>query len=141
MYADWNLPLPLFLFDKKKPDEPARTPEVVDDLETVRKAVIVCANCGSEITRPEARVTRRGSHEHAFFNPLGIVYDIGCFATAPGCVEVGVTSDEFSWFPGYIWQVNCCRNCQTHLGWTFSNGEDRFYGLVLERLREFEPEE
>ena len=68
-------------------------------------------------------------------NPAGIVYEIGCFRRAPGCLPFGPSSGEFAWFSGYIWQVVYCRGCQQHLGWMFS-GEDRFFGLIVNKLAE-----
>lgn len=28
-------------------------------------------------------------------------------------------STEFSWFPGYAWQITVCKNCSSHIGWKF----------------------
>lgn len=28
-------------------------------------------------------------------------------------------STEFSWFPGYAWQIAVCKECDTHIGWKF----------------------
>lgn len=45
------------------------------------------------------------------------------------------SSTEYSWFPGYAWQIAQCADCQTHIGWRFSvsKGEKLtpkvFYGL------------
>jgi hypothetical protein len=72
---------------------------------------------------------------HTFFNPAGIVYEIGCFRNAPGCMTYGPPSLEFAWFSGYSWQVVCCRSCQEHLGWIFY-ADDEFFGLIINKLRE-----
>jgi len=138
MILDGVSPLPLLLFDKKTREAREAETETVTRDEVDKKPVIICGSCSAVITEPEARISRRGSHEHAFFNPYGIVYDIGCFSHAPGCAAVGEPSDDFSWFPGYSWQVTCCRSCQTHLGWRFASGGEGFYGLILERLAEGE---
>lgn len=75
-----------------------------------------------------------GSHEHAFFNPAGIAFQIRCFRTAPGAAAQGDASNAFTWFPGYRWQVALCSTCHTHLGWLFANGS-AFFGLIASRLR------
>ena len=70
-------------------------------------------------------------------NPVGLVFHFGCFAEAIGCLIVGPDSLEYAWFPGFAWRYALCASCGEHLGWQFRNGEtDRFFGLILNRLRE-----
>ncbi len=94
---------------------------------------ILCAVCGTEITRRQQATTVNGRHEHAFFNPAGIAFEIRCFRAAPGTTPRSAPSAEFTWFPGYRWQIVLCAVCHTHLGWLFSN-DDSFYGLIATRL-------
>ncbi len=137
-----NLPLPLLFFEKERKDSPSSDVSIDLDELTHRRKVLVCASCIAPITEETARITKRGSHEHRFFNPYGIVYGIGCFSQAPGCADVGESSQEFSWFPGYLWRVACCRRCQSHLGWHFFGAEkDNFHGLILDRLAEAEEDD
>ncbi len=94
-----------------------------------------CSDCRHEITSIDAKSSALGAHEHRCTNPHGITYHIGCFSEAPGCVEIGDTTEDFSWFPGYRWRIALCANCQTHLGWGFrARSGDRFFGLILDRL-------
>jgi hypothetical protein len=46
----------------------------------------------------------------------------------------------YSWFRGYAWQIQLCRNCFTQLGWKYMSQEDSFYGLGFKLLREEKPE-
>ena len=78
-------------------------------------------------------MTINDRHEHAFFNPAGIAFEIRCFRRAPGAVPHGEPSAEFTWFPSYRWQVVLCATCRAHLGWLFINGGS-FYGLIATRL-------
>lgn len=94
---------------------------------------LVCRLCRALVTRESERVSHGGGHTHVFFNPHGHVFEIGCFAQAPGVATVGPASVEFTWFPGYAWRIAICRRCQTHLGWRFS-GETVFHGLILDML-------
>lgn len=102
---------------------------------TVRKWQIVCSACSQVITGDSERISINGSHEHTFANPQGIIFQIGCFASAAGCVQVGAATDQWSWFKGYYWKIVCCSICHSHLGWAYLfAGEVRFYGFILSRL-------
>jgi hypothetical protein len=93
-----------------------------------------CTACGQPVTSDRHRTSINGDFQHAVVNPAGILFEIGCFAEAEGCREVGPESDEFSWFDGYVWQVAVCTGCRTHLGWRFWSSDNVFYGLILNRL-------
>ena len=110
------------------------TPEVQPTIEPV----ILCKNCNAFVTKPEFAVHREHGFSQTFANPAGYVFEIGCFATAPGCCEGSAPSNEFSWYPGYEWCIGICRNCACQLGWVFmpvrQDQGSKFYGLVLDYL-------
>ena len=93
-----------------------------NDEEDEKKAekVLRCKQCDAAIAKAKDRISRAEKHLHTFFNPAGIVYEIGCFRRAPGCHVDGPRSTEFSWFAGYSWQISFCSSCSKHLGWFFS---------------------
>lgn len=97
---------------------------------------IFCKACGMVITSRNLRVAVAGSHSHAFFNPAGIAFEIGCFKSAPGCRVTGAATDEFTWFAGYHWRFASCRQCKAHLGWFYEMAEHAFFGLILTSLAE-----
>ncbi|HHN65752.1 MAG TPA: hypothetical protein ENK09_10365 [Nitrospirae bacterium] len=97
---------------------------------------IICRHCGNHITSVEEIITVQGSHRHVFTNPAGLVFEIGCFSTADGCLVSGIPTREFTWFSGYSWNYAHCGNCLTHLGWFYQNRDSSFFGLILERLIE-----
>lgn len=99
----------------------------------VRRA-IHCQNCDFIVTFPSLARVVSGSHEHTFMNPHGFMFHIACYSEAPGCRAHGEISDEFSWFPGYVWQIQICANCSQHLGWSFRSPDDFFVGLIVNRL-------
>jgi hypothetical protein len=112
-------------------EDPAR------DDDTVGERPLVCRSCGAPITSTDDALEVRGSHEHTFFNPAGYRFEIGCFRRAPGCVELGAPTAEFTWFPGFEWCFSACGACGTHLGWRYSSGiGDAFWGLIRNRLQE-----
>ena len=78
-----------------------------------------------------------GGHSHTFANPHGFLFHApACFAVAPGCDVISDATAEYSWFPGYAWQVAVCRGCGTHLGWLFRSTDSRFHALIVDRLAE-----
>lgn len=96
---------------------------------------LVCRACGARVTRDSARIVVDGSHGHVFCNPHGIVYELGCFSSAPGCVGEGPFVGEFSWFPGFAWQIGLCGGCGALLGWRYRGSEGSgFWGLILPHL-------
>jgi hypothetical protein len=104
------------------------------DMEPALEKPLICSNCSAPITSGKEAVSVNGSHEHAFFNPAGIAFEIRCFKQAPGCLVQGDPTTEFSWFAGYRWQYATCGNCLTHLGWFFLSGNNSFFGLISDRV-------
>ena len=131
-----------------KPENPARCYKIqlIDDRRARRRPdsktdrneqsgkPLVCSNCRAPITDTGQAVEKNGSHEHAFFNPAGIAFEIRCFRRAPGCLVQGEPTTEFSWFAGYSWQYGICAQCDAHLGWFFISDTDSFFGLMTNRV-------
>lgn len=95
---------------------------------------VFCRACAQYVASPDDRIMVNESVNHVFANPHGIVYEIGCFSKVAGCLPVSEPTTEFSWFPGYEWQIVLCKNCADHLGWRFSSSSFAFYGLIYEKL-------
>jgi len=96
---------------------PTQAPEILE--RPLEAPGYYCRLCGEFITQKQARISVEGAHEHRFSNPAGLVFDIGCFSSAPGCQTAGEPSDFYSWFDGFAWCCALCRTCATHLGWAF----------------------
>ena len=96
---------------------------------------ILCAACSTQVSDTSQRIDVAGRHQHTFFNPAGIVYQVACFATAPGCRGIGPFSAEFTWFPGHRWQLGMCACCAEQLGWHFA-GDQSFTALIESRILE-----
>lgn len=99
-----------------------------------RERRLFCARCRHTITHQNQQIEANGAHTHAFINPHGLTFHIGCFRDAPGCTPLGAPTTEFTWFPGYAWRVADCAKCAVHLGWLFTSSSDAFYGLIVDRL-------
>ncbi len=123
---------------RDRPDPEVHTPtksvvEHEQDSTTGRR--IVCAVCGHHITTERERIEVKGRHEHRCVNPDGVVFHIGCFQRAPGCVSHGTPTTEFTWFPGFAWSYALCTNCSALLGWKYHGADvPSFFGLILNRL-------
>ena len=100
--------------------------------------IIACVRCRTWITVPAAAIDVAGAHRHERENPAGIRFRFACFANARALRAHGNASREFTWFPGYVWQVQICDGCQEHLGWMFATADHRFHGLILDRLVEID---
>jgi hypothetical protein len=117
------------------PDGKIIRQEDIDDL-AKRKTVLCCVQCRHPITEPGARMELAGGHLHVFTNPGGFTYEVALFEYAD-CVLHGPATTEYTWFPGYAWQLALCSNCHVHLGWRYSQvGSAAFYGLIRNRLIE-----
>jgi hypothetical protein len=96
--------------------------------------VLVCRACRSRITRRDLGMEINGRHRHVFFNPDGLVFELGCFASARNLTPAGIETGEFTWFPGYRWQVVLCTGCSTQLGWRYEGRDGAFFGLIIKAL-------
>lgn len=100
------------------------------------KKPILCRFCGHRITDTRYKIEVNGAHHHTFSNPDGIVFRIGCFALANGCMNRGTPTFEFTWFSGFAWRFSLCANCHAHLGWFYQGGNQSFFGLILAHIVE-----
>jgi len=127
-----------FRRQEKKTKTGQMAPGIEDEVLAKRsghRASILCRQCRRLVTTGAERITVQGSHQHTFANPQGIIFQIGCFGSAPGCGYTGRLTAEYSWFKGFSWKIAACRLCSIQLGWLFvSSGAQRFNGLVLNRL-------
>lgn len=126
---------PAFLQQGVERDEQGER-ETSCETERRPEKAVRCRECDAEITTESQRIEIDGSHQHAFFNPHGLLFEIGCFAEAPGTLSAGEPTADFSWFPGFAWNHALCAACGQHLGWRYLSSASGFYGLVLNRLQE-----
>lgn len=129
-------PLMLFKGLKEQGGNDTKLADMSDDDVEHGRRKLVCKFCRSVITRPDLGMEIDGKHHHVFFNPHGYVFELGCFASAKNIVPTGPKTDEFTWFPGYAWQVVACAGCQAQLGWRYTGNHGGFYGLILKALVE-----
>ena len=121
-----------FLRETGEGDRPAEDTALEE--EERRAPGIFCRLCGHRVTSDEERIAVDGSHTHAIFNPAGILFEVGCFRLAPGCLASGEASGQFTWFAGYLWRTALCSQCACHLGWRFEKPDSLFFCLILAQL-------
>ncbi len=101
-----------------------------------KKNMVLCAICRHIITSPEEVFSVKGNCDHTFVNPAGNKFRIRCFADAPGSVNSGELTNEYTWFPGYQWNYALCGNCFFHLGWFYQSDGNSFYGFIVDSIIE-----
>ena len=132
------IPTVAFKSPPQRPPESGASPvsQPATDLEDEDPRSICCRACDEAITAPNYQISVNGAHLHTFANPLGIVFEIGCFSRVRAVGYVGPETDEFTWFKGYRWRIALCGRCQVHLGWRFAAGPvEEFHALIVDRLR------
>lgn len=126
---------PYFLLQKYSRESGRRgKPESEPVEEDTRDRPVLCRECRNLITFHHHKIEVDSSFRHTFFNPAGIVYEIGCFKEAKGCYIQGRGETEFSWFGNAVWKYAHCGVCLEHLGWHYTTSLTSFYGLILSQL-------
>lgn len=81
-----------------------------------------CKRCRNKIAcYADIFAMAKGNVNANYCNPAGYIHEtLTVHKTADTAVKmVDRASTEFSWFPGYAWQIAVCRECDTHIGWKF----------------------
>ncbi|XP_055587816.1 protein cereblon-like [Uranotaenia lowii] len=78
----------------------------------------------------------------SYCNPSGFVHEtLTVYRTVVRTVRTSTKpSTDFSWFPGYSWQIAICNACNNHVGWKFiatrrGYKPKKFYGLCGKSIR------
>ncbi len=95
---------------------------------------LFCTICKNKITKIKDKIEVNSKHSHSFLNPHGIYYNVRCFKNAVGCIPYEKPTEQFTWFPGFTWQIVVCSKCKIHNGWIYDSGKSVFYGLIDNRL-------
>lgn len=96
-----------------------------------------CRRCRNQIANCNTlfAMSKHGVQTN-YCNPGGIIHETNTvYAVRTDAVyPSGAPSTQFSWFPGYSWQVLLCRICDIHIGWRFDSTKpnlipQNFYAL------------
>lgn len=108
---------------------------IVEGETRAKRGFLFCAACSHVIGHVQDRIEVQGSFQHTCTNPYGFVHHFGCHREAPGCAVVGSAHSADSWFAGFRWRLAQCGSCDAHLGWQFEKPDERFFGLILDRIQ------
>lgn len=101
-----------------------------------------CKRCRTQIAcYSDIFAMAKGNVNANYCNPAGYIHEtLTVHKTLDDAAKiVDRPSTEFSWFPGYAWQIAVCKRCSSHIGWKFiavtKNLKPRtFYGLSCKSL-------
>ena len=54
-----------------------------------------------------------------FLNQHGFLHEVVTVRWVQNLAPAGPPTTEFTWYPGYAWEVACCGRCRAHVGWAF----------------------
>ncbi|CAG9798337.1 unnamed protein product [Chironomus riparius] len=103
----------------------------------------LCKRCKNKISiYNDIFAVSKGAVNVNYCNPAGYIHEtLTVMKTFESAVKlVDKPSTEFSWFPGYAWQIAICSKCYTHVGWKFAAVNNRnlkprtFFGLSCKSL-------
>lgn len=81
-----------------------------------------CKRCKNSIAiYDDIFAMAKGNVNANYCNPAGYIHEtLTVQKTLDNSLKmVDRPSTEFSWFPGYAWQIAVCAKCQSHIGWKF----------------------
>lgn len=81
-----------------------------------------CKRCKTKIAvYNDIFAMAKGNVNANYCNPAGYIHEtLTVHKTLENSTRlVDRPSSEFSWFPGYAWQIAVCITCSSHIGWKF----------------------
>jgi cereblon len=112
-----------------------------DEESAGRSKRILCRWCGEALSDVSAIfATSASGTAQTFLNPYGFLHEVVTVRWARSLTLSGPPTTEFTWYPGYAWEVASCGRCRAHVGWAFravSNEEpERFWALRRDGITE-----
>lgn len=93
----------------------------------------LCIWCLNRVANEKDRFLFKGKSEFTFKNPEGIKFHIITFSRARGCKQIGVPTEQYTWFAAHAWCYCICNRCKMQLGWQYT-GPHEFVGLIRDRI-------
>lgn len=99
-----------------------------------------CKRCKTQIAcYSDIFAMAKGNVNANYCNPAGYIHET---LTVKKVLDDSLSiverpSTDFSWFPGYAWQIAICAVCSSHIGWKFTAKNLKpksFFGLSCKSL-------
>jgi cereblon len=93
-----------------------------------------CKRCNNSIAcYGDIFAMAKGNVNANYCNPAGYIHEtLTVQKTIENALQmVDRPSTDFSWFPGYSWQIAICSKCSTHVGWKFSAGLIQLFNFTF----------
>jgi cereblon len=109
---------------------------VADEPERRLERPILCRRCQTRLSDASLLFPMDADRIHRVFaNPSGLLLEIVTARGAENVQVIGPPTTDFTWYPGYAWEVAYCSGCQSHVGWAFgatdgAHDPAMFYGLL-----------
>ena len=104
--------------------------------------ILCCRNCGETLAQQSDIFSMcKEGPQGSYVNPGGYVHETLTLYKVKNILYIGQPSTEYSWFPGYAWQICQCSYCDSHLGWRFTASSSKklhpkkFYGISRRSIR------
>ncbi|XP_037092411.1 protein cereblon-like [Pollicipes pollicipes] len=102
--------------------------------------VMACADCEQPLASSDDVFAMSAEGPQSIFvNPHGDLHETLTLHRASGLRCITRPSTEYSWFPGYAWEIAHCTQCSSHMGWRFTACRESlrptsFWGLCRRSL-------
>ena len=117
--------------------------EAEEDQPSLKKdSSIVCSKCETTISKSSYIFALESDQTtRVFANPAGALFEVVTITTAQNTKTIHSPTSEFTWFPGFSWQICFCTGCSNQLGWFFKalgthEIIDSFYAFILSEIKE-----
>lgn len=108
-----------------------------------------CKRCKKQIAcYSDIFAMAKGNVNANYCNPAGYIHEtLTVYKTLDDAAKIiDRPSTDFSWFPGYAWQIAICKVCSSHIGWKFialtkNLRPKTFFGLSCKSLVVSPPEQ
>jgi len=106
--------------------------------------ILCCKNCDNVVSKQSCIFSMsKDGPQGAYVNPGGAVHETLTLYKVSNTYTEGQPQTQFSWFPGYAWEMLICGMCNSHLGWRFTadpkhSGKlhpKKFYGITIRSIK------
>mmetsp|Transcript_1798 Transcript_1798/g.4179 ORF Transcript_1798/g.4179 Transcript_1798/m.4179 type:complete len:498 (+) Transcript_1798:343-1836(+) len=119
--------------------------KILEHIEGVEE-ILYCGFCNAQLATTSNVISMStDGATGSFMNAHGYTHQLLTINEVEGYFELGETTTEHTYFPGYAWTCIACRRCNFHIGWKYEAVTPRlrpsvFFGLLRSMLKSSLPE-